>query len=312
MEYIILDNEWNTTYQKINGKCFNELIEIGAVKLDTELNEISRFSALIKSTFTKKLSGRFQRLTNITTEEMNQKGMTFAQAVALYTEWAGDNAVTLTWSNSDLYVLLENFRLRNNSNNIPFIKKFIDLQKFVQNEMILMGNNITSQISVANAAISLGISIDGLGLHRALDDSLLCAEILRKVYNPDRLMSYLVDTTENNYYDRLTFKAYIIKDINSPFINRKKLEFNCDTCGAVANRISNWTFKGQSFRAQFKCSECANQFLGRVSFKRYYDKVVVKRNTAPIPQEVAQPTLKVSKIAVKQANSNKAKKRVEN
>ena len=112
MEYIILDNEWNTSYKKINGKCFNELIEIGAVKLDSKLREISRFSVLIKSTFTKKLSSRFQRLTNITTEEMNSKGVTFSQAVALYSEWAGTEAVTLTWSNSDLYVLLENFRLR--------------------------------------------------------------------------------------------------------------------------------------------------------------------------------------------------------
>ena len=84
MEYIILDNEWNTTFKKINGKCFNELIEIGAVKLDENLKEISRFSVLIRSTFTKKLSSRFQRLTNITTEEMRTKGMTFEQAISLY------------------------------------------------------------------------------------------------------------------------------------------------------------------------------------------------------------------------------------
>ena len=68
MEYIILDNEWITTYYKIGSRSFNELIEIGAVKLDENLNEISRFTALIRSTFTKKLSSRFQRLTNITTE----------------------------------------------------------------------------------------------------------------------------------------------------------------------------------------------------------------------------------------------------
>ena len=121
MEYIILDNEWHTPYCKINGKCINELIEIGAVKLDENLNEISRFSVLIKSTFTKKLSTRFQRLTNITTEEMLQNGMTFDQAVDLYCEWAGKDAITMTWSNSDLYVLLENFRFRRKINTVPMI-----------------------------------------------------------------------------------------------------------------------------------------------------------------------------------------------
>ncbi len=282
MEYIILDNEWNTTFRKVNGKCFNELIEIGAVKLDENLKEISRFSVLIRSTFTKKLSGRFQRLTNINTEEMRKKGMTFQQAISLYTEWAGKDAITLTWSNSDLYVLLENFRLRKGISTIPIISKYIDLQKYTQNEMRLKGSNITSQISVSNAAVSLGISIDGLELHRALDDSLLCAEILRKVYCKKRLLEYVIDTTDPDYYKRLTFKAYIIKDINNPYVNKKKMEFTCDKCNENAVRMTPWAFKGQSFRAEFLCPKCSNRFVGRVSFKKFYDKVVVKHNTAPI------------------------------
>lgn len=282
MEYIILDNEWNTSYLKINGKNVNELIEIGAVKLDENLNEISRFNVLIRSTLTKKLSSRFQRLTNITSEEMRTKGLKFEQAIKLYSEWAGSNAVTLTWSNSDLYVLLENFRFRRKIETIPIISLYADLQKYVQNEMILRGSDITSQISVANAALALGISIDGIGLHRALDDSLLCAEILRKVYNKKRLQGYIVDTTADDYYKRLTFKAYIIKDINNPCINKKNLEFSCEKCSSDATRLSQWAFKGQSFRAEFQCKKCSYKFVGRVSFKKYYDKIVVKRNTAPL------------------------------
>ena len=285
MEYIILDNEWHTPYCKINGKCINELIEIGAVKLDENLNEISRFSVLIKSTFTKKLSTRFQRLTNITTEEMLQNGMTFDQAVNLYCEWAGKDAVTMTWSNSDLYVLLENFRFRRKINSVPMIGKYLDLQKYVQNEMILKGSKITSQVSVSNMAIMLGMSIDGIGLHRALDDSLLCAEMLRKVYNKERLQSYIIDTSVPDYYARLTFKAYIIRDLNSPLVNKKKMDFKCEKCGRDAKRMTPWSFKGNYFKAEFSCN-CGNKFVGRVAFKKYYDKVVVKHNTVPIPATV--------------------------
>ncbi len=282
MEYIILDNEWITTYYKIGSRSFNELIEIGAVKLDENLKEISRFTALIRSTFTKKLSSRFQRLTNITTEEMQKNGMTFDQAVDLYTEWAGNDAVTMTWSNSDLYVLLDNFKLRRNLGSVPFIGMYADLQKYAQSEMIATGHTITSQISVANAALSLAIPIDGIGLHRALDDSLLCAEILRKVFNKKRFNNFVTDTKASDFYDRLTFKAYIIKDIESPLINRQKLEFVCDKCKSNATRLTPWVFKGQSFRAEFCCRKCSYRFMGRVSFKKYYDRVVVKRNTAPI------------------------------
>ncbi len=282
MEYIILDNEWHTPYCKINGKCINELIEIGAVKLDENLQEISRFSVLIKSTFSKKLSSRFQRLTNITTEEMLSQGMTFEQAVSLYSEWAGTDAVTMTWSNSDLYVLLENFRLRKRISTVPIIGKYLDLQKYVQNEMIMLEHNITSQISVSNAALMLGIAIDGIDLHRALDDSLLCAEILRKVYNKERMHTYIIDTSAPDYYSRLTFKAYIIRDINSPLVNKKKMEFKCEKCGNDALRMTSWSFKGHGFRADFLCKACDYKFVGRVTFKKYYDKVVVKHNTAPI------------------------------
>ncbi len=282
MEYIILDNEWHTPYCKVNGKCINELIEIGAVKLDEDLNEISRFSVLIKSTFSKKLSSRFQRLTNITTEEMLSHGMTFDQAVKLYAEWAGNDAVTMTWSNSDLYVLLENFRFRKKLNTVPIIGMYIDLQKYVQNEMIRNGSKITSQVSVSNAAIMLGLSIDGIGLHRALDDSLLCAEMLRKVYNKERLLSYVTDTAAPDYYSRLTFKAYIIRDLNNPLVNKKKMEFKCERCGSDAKRTSSWSFKGHYFRAEFLCPNCSYNFVGRVTFKKYYDKVVVKHNTVPI------------------------------
>ena len=274
MEYIILDNEWHTPYCKVNGKCINELIEIGAVKLDENLNEISRFSVLIKSTFTKKLNTRFQRLTNITTEEMLRDGMTFDQAVDLYADWAGTDAITMTWSNSDLYVLLENFRLRRKINTVPIISKYIDLQKYVQNEMIIKGSNITSQVSVANAAIMLGISIDGIGLHRALDDSLLCADMLRKVYNKERLMTYVIDTSVPDYYARLTFKAYIIRDINNPLVNKKKMEFKCEKCSNDAKRVTSWAFKGHYFKAEFVCPCCEHKFIGRVAFKKYYDKKV--------------------------------------
>ncbi len=285
MEYIILDNEWHTPFCKVNGKCINELIEIGAVKLDENLNEISRFSVLIKSTFSKKLSSRFQRLTNITTEEMLTHGMTFDQAVSLYLEWAGitEDTVTMTWSNSDLYVLLENFRFRHKISTVPMIGKYVDLQKYVQSEMILKGNEITSQVSVANAAIMLGLSIDGIGLHRALDDSLLSAEMLKTVFNKKRFDSFIIDTSAPDYYNRLTFKAYIIRDIDSPLVNKKKMEFKCEHCGKDAKRTTPWVFKGHYFKAEFLCPDCNYNFVGRVAFKKYYDKVVVKHNTVPIP-----------------------------
>lgn len=47
MSYVILDLEWNGSYSKVLHKFVNEIIEIGAVKLDDELNVCDTFTMLV-------------------------------------------------------------------------------------------------------------------------------------------------------------------------------------------------------------------------------------------------------------------------
>jgi DNA polymerase III epsilon subunit-like protein len=47
MHYIILDLEWNNTYARRTKGFLNEIIEIGAVMLDDNLNTIDNFSCLV-------------------------------------------------------------------------------------------------------------------------------------------------------------------------------------------------------------------------------------------------------------------------
>ena len=48
MDFIIMDLEWNNTYARKTKGFINEIIEIGAVKLDENLNFKDKFSCLIK------------------------------------------------------------------------------------------------------------------------------------------------------------------------------------------------------------------------------------------------------------------------
>ena len=48
MHYIFLDLEWNNAYSKMHHRFVNEIIEIGAVKLNEELIEVGRFDIFIK------------------------------------------------------------------------------------------------------------------------------------------------------------------------------------------------------------------------------------------------------------------------
>ena len=58
VNYIIMDLEWNNTYCKKKKGFMNEIIEIGAVKLDSDLNIIDSYSVFVKPQLGKKLHAR--------------------------------------------------------------------------------------------------------------------------------------------------------------------------------------------------------------------------------------------------------------
>lgn len=70
MQYIVMDLEWNGGYSRKAHGYFNEIIEVGAVRLDESLQVIDRFHAAIRPVVSRKLSDIVTDLTNITPEEL--------------------------------------------------------------------------------------------------------------------------------------------------------------------------------------------------------------------------------------------------
>ncbi|HHW46429.1 MAG TPA: exonuclease domain-containing protein [Clostridiales bacterium] len=288
MNYIFLDLEWNNAFSRKHKKFINEIIEIGAVKLDESLNEIDSFSILISSQLTKKLRGHFKKLTNISNEEMNA-GVSFKQAIDEYAKWANAaDSITFTWSNSDIYALLDNLSLFLGINKIPFIDKYVDLQKYVQADLKLNGFDSSNQLSLLKAAEIFGLTVEDFELHRAKDDSRICAELFRLTFDKDRLVGFIEDTNKPDYYERLIFKPYIISNIKSPYINKSQLKVKCDTCGQFARRKSKFIFKNHSFYAFFSCGHCKKDFVAFLTFKKHYDHVTRKVELRPVAKSIKQ------------------------
>ena len=110
MTYIIIDLEWNGAYARRTRGYFNEIIEIGAVKMDDSLQLVDSFHAVIRPVVSRKLSSIVQDLTGIEEEEL-EDGMPFSRAVSQLRKWITDpEAVIMTWSTTDLIVMLENCR----------------------------------------------------------------------------------------------------------------------------------------------------------------------------------------------------------
>ncbi len=288
MEFIILDLEWNNVYHKKENRFINEILQIGAVRLDGSFNVVDSIEINVRSVLTNKLSNKVVRLTGLTNEIM-LSGVPLEVAVKQYNDWAPDDSVTMTWSNSDLYAIVENtntFRLKETLK----ISRYLDLQTFVQGELKLRGIQINNQISLINAASMLGVSTEEFTVHTARDDSAIASLILKETYNEERFIKNIRDTNNGDFYKRLTFKAYYLNNIKDKRIDPAYLRFHCPVCNNLAERKNKWKYYSNWHRASFFCSACDTKLRAMISFKQTYDKLIVKKRILPVKlsEEVAE------------------------
>lgn len=278
MQYIVIDLEWNGSYSKKAHGYFNEIIEVGAVKVDEQMRIVDTFRAAIKPVVSKKLSSIVTDLTNITAEEL-EDGTTFVGMMRQLSRWMGDEpSAVLTWSTTDLLVLMENCRFFTGRQEIPFLKNYMDFQVYAQQRM---GVETSQQLGLARAGEMLGIPEDNMSLHRALDDSKLTAAILQKVYEPESFAAAIMPVDEE-FYKRVTFKTVIIKDLDDPLVKRSELTFDCPNCGKNMKRKGSWRFRNRAFCAEFSCRCSDVKYMGRVQYKLKYEGVEVRKKLSEI------------------------------
>lgn len=293
MNYIVIDLEWNGSWSKKAHGYFNEIIEVGAVKVDEQMRIVDVFRAAIKPVVSKKLSTIVTDLTNITAEEL-EDGTTFTGMMRQLSKWMGKEPSTvLTWSTTDLLVLMENCRYFYGRQEIPFLKNYMDFQVYAQQRM---GVDTSQQLGLARAGEMLDIPEDDMSLHRALDDSKLTAAILQKVYDKESFVSAILPVDEE-FYKRITFKTTIIKDIDDPLVKRSEMCFNCPDCGQNMKRKGSWRFRSRAFCAEFSCRRCDKKYSGRVQFRLKYEGVEIKKKLVeilPKVEETAEEPISVS------------------
>ncbi len=272
MYFVIMDLEWNNSYNKKTREFFNEIIEIGAALVDEDIEIVDTFSALVKSQLSTKLSGKVKNLTHISNEDM-YGGISFKKAISDFSKWLGDReCVFMSWGNGDLRVMRDNLRYFLGAEDIPFIKKYMDLQKYCQNKLNLSG---AQQIGLSAAATLFGIDISEYSTHRALDDSLLSFRCLKKSYDANDIDDYIM-VCDKDFYRRLLFKPTYITNINDERIDKGKMICYCDYCHKKMKKVTGWKNVNQSFRAEFYCKNCDKSAIFTVKFKECFDHIDVK------------------------------------
>lgn len=179
MNYIVLDMEWNQPGYADktlcrNGVCMkNEIIQIGAVKLDEKSRIVDRFNVIVKPQSITSMNKIIKQLTGIT-DEMLQKGESFESAVGRFSEWCGNDFVILIWGYDDIRILKNNLSFF--GLDCSWLPKSYNLQMIFCSQT----DNEKRQYSLSYALEYFHIEIDA-GLHDALNDAeytaLVCAKL---------------------------------------------------------------------------------------------------------------------------------------
>jgi inhibitor of KinA sporulation pathway (predicted exonuclease) len=176
MDYIILDIEFNG--RKFASDLPMEVIEIGAVRLDSALRQTDTFSSLIKPVYFSKLNGFIKKKTGIPQEAIDE-AEGFPKVIADFRAWLNRSEafIFVTWGGEDMKRIVYDARMHKLDDASWMSIPYFDLLKGY-----LRYKNVTNDVSVEAALLDLGLASDG-SAHRALDDARMTSEIFRAVYD---------------------------------------------------------------------------------------------------------------------------------
>ena len=253
MLYIVIDLEWNTGYNRRTGGFINEIIEIGAVMFDGNVRPVSQFTQVVRPAITRKLTGRVKTLTHMDNETVRQ-GLPLGKALEAFEEWLGDGEyIFMSWSLTDLHVLMENLKQVLGTETPPrFIKRYMDAQRYCMEHLDVPKSQ---QISLQKAAELFEIDTEQFNAHRGLDDSLVTMACIGKCFDAGEIMKASFVCSED-YFARMRFKSVCVTDIKDPRVDRSKMICRCAGCGNRMIKVSPWQVVNKSFRASFYCRRC--------------------------------------------------------
>ncbi|NMM65029.1 exonuclease domain-containing protein [Clostridium sp. P21] len=230
MNYIVFDLEFNQSLKSkkenknlTNSKCPFEIIQIGAVKLDENLQIVSILNKLIKPELYTIMNPFVEEMTSITIDMLN-KAQPFKEVYKEILEFIdNDKNILCVWGACDIKELFRNIKYHNlDISLIP--RKYINLQLYASKYLNCPKG---TSIGLKNAAELLNINIEG-EFHNALNDAYYTAEIFKKIYNKNmKITNYDVNKnirpTRNNTEKNTLDTSNLIKQFEKMF-NREMSE----------------------------------------------------------------------------------------
>lgn len=151
-----------------------ETIEIGAVKLNSELKIVDEFTTYVRPIIHPILSDFCVRFTSITQQDVDQARL-LPDAFQSFLNWIGSSPfVWYSWSDYDRQRLLGDLERHRQ----PIPKRILNHRDLKR--MYAESENLPQQVGMRRALKNLGVEFEGRS-HRGIDDAKNTAIILRHV-----------------------------------------------------------------------------------------------------------------------------------
>lgn len=280
LNYVIIDLEFNNMREITNCypsfyeenpevleyKCPNEIIEIGAIKLDRVMKEVGRFKAYVKPSIYKVLNPRISEMTGIKEEDL-EKGISFKEALDNLGSFMDEDSILCSWAKDDIAELIRNADYHSCS-SLHWLRSYIDLQEYCTKVLAEK-----QSISLKNALNKLRIEVFEQELHDALNDAVYTAAVFRRIYNGRAIKSFIIN-------DIINMPSIMIRDYDNFQLEESKTELKCLRCGTDIDleyplKLFKWRFIGLG-----NCHKCNSNILQKIVVKQTLagDKVYINNN----------------------------------
>lgn len=283
MSYIIVDLEFNnmkniTQYYKdfyeeheelINVNLENEIIEIGAVKLDEHMKQIDSMKEYIKPSVFPVINPIVNSITKIDMEMLNENGISFNEAISKLGSMFEEGDILCSWAKDDVVELISNSRYYDYK-NIDFIKKYLDIQEYATK---ILGHK--KSLGLKNAVNELKIKVNENKLHDASYDAECTGEVLKRIYNSRIIKNYVVSDIYN-------MPALNVCELENFYPEEDKLKLECPKCKRKIKMDTDISIAKWRFVTIGMCPKCGNNVLCEIFVKQSFMGQVFYQETGSI------------------------------
>lgn len=269
MGYIIVDLEFNNLknitryYEKFfeenndlkDINLENEIIEIGAIKVDKYMKPVCEMREYIKPTIFPVINPKVTEITKIDSNILDKNGISFEEAVNKLKGMFEEGDVLCSWAKDDVAEIIINANYHGYK-DLNWLDSYLDIQEYASK--ILAHKKA---LGLKSALDELKIRVDENKLHDALNDAFYTVEVFKRIYNSRIIKNHIVRDIYN-------MPAINVSNLEEFKVDEDKLQFKCPKCCKAAEMQTAIELLNWRFAAVGKCSKCKSNILFEIIVKK--------------------------------------------